>query len=237
MPQNAQVEAAPSAAPQPAVFQVELPSQNQAGPLRPLTERELDAIRDRRNDISRQLTSAVDRRNELAGELEDAPPGTEQGVLARIQLLDARVLQIERDMEMTGQQLRTGMTVDNGVALVAPVERFGGMSEETVAILGTSFSVFFLLPIAIGFMRLMWRRGKRAASVQQSPEQAARLQRLEEAVDAVALEIERVGESQRYQAKVLAEANLMPALVAGRQAAEPVRLPEFEETRARSPDR
>ena len=53
------------------------------------------------------------------------------------------------------------------------------------------------------------------------------MERLEQAVDAIALEIERVGESQRYQAKLLTEANLMPAM-SGARSAEPVRARDFD---------
>jgi hypothetical protein len=66
------------------------------------------------------------------------------------------------------------------------------------------------------FWASRWRRGKRREE-HRSPEQDARFDRLEQAVDAIALEIERVGESQRYQQKVLAEANLMPAINAGQR--------------------
>lgn len=38
-----------------------------------------------------------------------------------------------------------------------------------------------------------------------SPESEARLQRLEQAIDAIAVEVERMSESQRFTAKVLAE--------------------------------
>jgi hypothetical protein len=54
------------------------------------------------------------------------------------------------------------------------------------------------------------------------------MERLEQAVDAIAIEVERVGESQRFQQKLLAEANLMPAGV-GQRAAEPVRARGFED--------
>lgn len=194
-------------------------------PMRPLTDREISAIRERRSSMSDQLTSAADRRQELANDLRDAPAGTEQGILARIQQLDARILQIEQDIETSGQMLRTGMTVDNGVALVAPPEPRPtgpfGMSDETMAITGAMVSVFFLFPLALGAMRLMFRRAKRIES-QPSAEVTQRMDRLEQAIDAVAYEIERVGEAQRFQGKLLSEANLMPAL--GAQGAEPVRV-------------
>jgi hypothetical protein len=53
------------------------------------------------------------------------------------------------------------------------------------------------------------------------------MERLEQAVDAIALEIERVGESQRYQQKVLAEANMMPAMSTAH------RVPDYESLRSR----
>lgn len=215
----------------PGGINLPLPQQNQ--PMRPLTDREISAIRDRRSSMSDQLTSAADRRSELANDLTDAPPGTEQGILARIQQLDARILQIEQDIETSGQMLRTGMTIDNGVPLVAqPEPQPLGMSGENIAIIGSMVTVFFLFPLAIGAMRLMFRRAKRIES-QPSAEATQRMDRLEQAIDAVAYEIERVGEAQRYQARMLSEANLMPAL-APQQHADPVSLRSRDEERVRN---
>lgn len=229
-------EAAPVAPSAPVVPQVA----SQSVPMRPLTGREIDAIRDRRSDMSTQLNSAVDRRNELAEDLKSAPAGTEQGILNRIQLLDARILQIERDIESSGQMLRSGMVVNDGTALVAP-EGVGptGLREETLTIFGIAFAFTFLLPMSIGFMRLMFRRARRrdVEAAQPSAEQSERMSRIEQAVDAVALEVERVGEAQRYQARVLAEANLIPALGHGQGAAEPIRSREYQDAHLRYPDR
>jgi hypothetical protein len=52
--------------------------------------------------------------------------------------------------------------------------------------------------------RLAELRGGRG-QLQTEPDVAARLARLEHAVDAIAVEIERNGEAQRYLMKVLAE--------------------------------
>lgn len=198
-------------------------------PMRPLTNREMDAIRERRNDISNQLTSAMDRRNDMIEEMSEAPAEAKQGYLEQIQVLDRRIVSIERDMEESGRMLRTGLVTADGTTLVAPPERgFQNMSEEAQIAMGVSFSLFFLLPLAIGFTRMMWRRGKRN-EVRPNPENDARMERLEQAVDAIALEIERVGESQRYQQKVLAEANMMPAH--STRAPEPVRVSDYSRDR------
>ena len=201
--------------------------------MRPLTSREIAAIRDRRDDISSQLTSSMSRRNDMIEEMADAPTSAQAGYLSQIQVLDQRIVAIERDMEESGRMLRTGLTVDNGTALVAPqVGGFRNMSDEVQAVMGLSFGFFVLLPIAIVFVRRMWNRGRPAVTA-GSAEQDARMERMEQALDAVALEIERVGESQRFQSKVLAEANLMPALPAGQRPAEPIRVKDYEGLRDR----
>jgi hypothetical protein len=88
-----------------------------------------------------------------------------------------------------------------------------------------------LVPIFLVYMIarvVRWRRRRNSpARTEQDSQQDARMERLEQAVDAIALEIERVGESQRYQAKLLAEANLMPAM-SGARSAEPVRARDYE---------
>lgn len=219
-PQEVRIETSPTGGVQIITPRADLP-------MRPLTNREMDAIRERRSDISSQLTSAMDRRNNMIEEMNEAPAAAQQGYLGQIQLLDQRIVAIERDMEESGRMLRTGLTVDNGTPLVAQPDRgFEGMSEDAQIAIGVSFSLFFLLPLAIGMTRLMWRRARRKDTARPSPENDARMERLEQAVDAIAIEIERVGESQRYQQKVLAEANMMPAMSSSR-APDPVRISDY----------
>ena len=59
-----------------------------------------------------------------------------------------------------------------------------------------------LLPFAIVLARRLWHRGgPRPVDLENSP----RLQRIEQAVEAIAVEVERIGEAQRFTTKLLAE--------------------------------
>jgi len=81
-----------------------------------------------------------------------------------------------------------------------------------------------LIPIFVVYMIARWRRRRRGGARQTySSEHDTRMERLEQAVDAIAIEVERVGEAQRYQTKLLSEANLMPGAGVGQRVAEPVR--------------
>ena len=59
--------------------------------------------------------------------------------------------------------------------------------------------------LAVGAQRLMARRASLGAEAAIGE---SREERLEQAIDAIALELERVGEGQRFVAKVLAERGL-----------------------------
>ena len=102
---------------------------------------------------------------------------------------------------------------------------------------------FFLMcaVIAIGYplvraiARRMDKRG--AVSTSADPDIRNRLERIEQAVDAIAVEVERISEGQRFTTKVIADLRALPqgdpAAVVGERAAErsAVPLPRAREAR------
>jgi hypothetical protein len=64
-------------------------------------------------------------------------------------------------------------------------------------------------------------------------ESNSRLDRIEQAVDAIAIEVERISESQRFQTRIMTEGN--HALGAGHAPAEPIRAREYERARLDTP--
>jgi hypothetical protein len=80
------------------------------------------------------------------------------------------------------------------------------------------------LPLARAFARRMDRRGETASASQIAP----RLDRIEQAVEAIAIEVERVSEGQRYTTKSIAELRGLPVPNAGWSAREPERVPAGE---------
>ena len=61
--------------------------------------------------------------------------------------------------------------------------------------------------IAIGgpFVRAVVRKMDRTPSTGLSPEVSARLERMEQAIDSIAIEMERVSEGQRFTTRLLSE--------------------------------
>lgn len=212
----------PVPAPQPVAVQVNPQTQ-----MRAITPVEASALRSRRSEMSSQLQSAQNRRERILEEIRTAPPGTEQGLREQYQVLSDRIVAIERDIEASGQTLRTGL-VPQGTILIPPRTAAEGRADNAERAAGMAATI--LLPVLALFWFRAWRRRRRRGG--RSAESAIihdeRMERLEQAVDAIALEIERVGEAQRYQARMLAEANLMPAMGGGQRSGEPARAREFE---------
>ena len=206
-------------APQPSIFEV-----NPQTGTRPLSPSEASVIRSQRSEMSEQLISAQNRRERVLEELRNAPAGTEEGLREQYQVLSDRIVAIEQDIEASGRALRTGQ-VPAGIVLVPPRAsiRNPGDDAERVASMGA----MILIPLAVIMLVRRLRRGRRARTSSNTIVYDERMERLEQAVDAIALEIERVGEAQRYQTRVLAEANLMPATSSVR-VGEAARVREYE---------
>jgi hypothetical protein len=200
-------------------------------PSRPLTARDVQALRARRSELSRQLTSASDRRDELSRQLEDAEGVNRAGIEQRIAQLDQRIMSIEADIAANGRLLSLApvSSLPTSQETSSPPTPFGLSPGQItgISIVGT---IFVLFPLAIAMARNIWRRGSRLAAVPASPESAQRMERLEQAVDAIAIEVERISEGQRYVTRLLTEGSA-PALSVGQRAAEPVRLPDREALR------
>lgn len=74
------------------------------------------------------------------------------------------------------------------------------------------FTLFVLAPLACSAAYLMFKRANRPAAQHVSRGDGERLQRLEGAVDAIAVEIERISEGQRFVTKILTEGSPRSAL-------------------------
>jgi len=69
------------------------------------------------------------------------------------------------------------------------------------------FTTIVIIVLGIPFIRALGKRWERTAQLPPPtpPDITARLQRIEQAVDAVAIEVERIAEAQRFAAKLMAE--------------------------------
>jgi hypothetical protein len=200
-----------------------------------LTPRDVQILRQRGSELSRQLTSANNRREELARALEDAEGVNRTGLEQRISQLDQRIMTIEAAIAENGRLLASApaaLLAQTTSTRPPPPPNPLGLNPGQVTAIGIVGTVFVLFPLAIALARNIWRRGSRhVPAPAESPESAQRMERLEQAVDAIAIEVERISEGQRFVTRLLTE-GAAPSLMVGQGAAEPVRMAEREPLRA-----
>jgi len=66
-------------------------------------------------------------------------------------------------------------------------------------------SIFVVFPIVIAFARKIWKQGTEPRSMKESSETVARLAQMQQSIDAMAVELERISEGQRFVTKLMAE--------------------------------
>jgi hypothetical protein len=76
------------------------------------------------------------------------------------------------------------------------------------------FSVLLFMSLVLLAARRRWKRPGSGRFPQAGTDSAQRLERLEQGVDAIAIEIERVSEGQRFVTRLLSEQQAMPAATA-----------------------
>lgn len=177
----------------------------------PMTRAEVVAIRARRSELSSQLISASNRREELAQQAANMSIGpVRAGLEQRIAVLDERIVQLETDIAATGRLLTSAPA---GIVASSRGESFGGFAPGQVLALSIVLTIFVLAPLAVGAARMMWKRAA-AGPVRHAipPETFGRIERIEQAVEAIAIEVERVSEGQRFVTKLMSEGRAVPAL-------------------------
>ena len=176
----------------------------------PKSPAEVEQLLITRRELSNQLESVSERRSELSEQIRVAPDGvSKSGLEDRLRVLDQRIVQLENDISLTGRQLAAapaGLVASSEGETVAPGPPSGG-DDWAEGMAAGVFSTFFVAFFAYWFLRRRWRR----RSVRKTPElptdSAQRLERLEQGMDAIAVEIERISEGQRFVTRLLSESH------------------------------
>jgi hypothetical protein len=221
----------------------------------PQTRAELEAMVGRRDELKGQLRDAENRRLNLAAQLDATPTSARAPVQERLAAADARIAQLERQAALMDEAISSALAnpkVTQGQGLLetppappavpavpappgadvapAPGEAWAlipGQAPGVPAYVQRPLIAFgigaVLLAVLTGWIayRMAVRRLKGAGAGPNS----AHMSQLQQSVDAIALEVERISENQRYVTKIV------NGLGAG--GAEPIQSPAAEKAPSR----
>ncbi|HJQ10279.1 MAG TPA: hypothetical protein VJ840_04540 [Gemmatimonadaceae bacterium] len=181
----------------------------------PTTHEEMMALMSQRDQLKDQLEEVTDRRNEIIGQLRSHPPEAAQASLqSELKVLDQRVTELHNDLSLVGREISRAspdliaMATEQPPApgFVMPPPFSGPGNFEDGVMLGAGVAIFAMTVLLL-VGRFIWKRFVRSdtAAPRALRADSERLQRLEQGMEAVAIEVERISEGQRYVTKLLSE--------------------------------
>ncbi len=196
-----------------------------------MTQVDVDALKAKRSELSRQLSSVQGRRDEAARALLKSPAGTARtGIEQRLAVIDDRMVQLERDIAVNGRQLALApgaLVASSEAEASSPGRQQPNAGQWTAMII--VFTVLVLCPLALAYGRAILRRASIAKPSPQLLENTQRLERMEQAVDTIAIEIERISEGQRFVTQLMTKRAEPAALGEGAAPAQPIVVPQPEQ--------
>jgi hypothetical protein len=176
---------------------------------------ELATLYAKRRDYTEQLEILTDRRGALADQIARTESGLRTGPQNRLVQIDERIAKLEKEAQQTDDRISTllnrGVTTEPAptpeIPAIPPIPSLPGFeftmspppfSDPAVRKIIAGEAIGFLILTAV-LCRWTWTRARRrfAAIV---PRNDAHLQ---QAVDAIAIEVERISEGQRFVTAIL----------------------------------
>ena len=152
---------------------------------------QMDRLKDERRDIT----------NRLGGE-EQLSTADKAGLEKRLTAIDGRIEQLDNQIAAADAQVASTAAIPGAIVERPPEIRHG--PPEEVFVLGGIFMFVAILPISIAYARRIWRRS--SAAVAALPHDIVeRFTQIDQAVESIAVEVERIGEGQRFITRVLSE--------------------------------
>ena len=174
--------------------------------------------RAQQRELSNQLDDLDGTRRELQAQIDQLDVGDagRKPLEDRLTDINTRIKAVDGMLAANATQLAQAAAIPGAVVEQPPPMQRQGPPEEAW-VLGGIFLIVAVFPLSVAFARRIWRRS--AAAVTSLPRDIAdRLQRMEQAIEATAVEVERIGEGQRFITRLFTETERAKAI--GAKSAE-----------------
>jgi hypothetical protein len=178
-----------------------------------------EGFRAQRRELNNQLDELQSTRREITSQLEDVSAGSPERtpLETRMTDIDSRIANVDKMLASNATDISKVAAIPG--AVVEPPRVIDQGPPEEAYVLGGMFMILVFLPLSIAYARRIWRRGSTAVAAFPR-EIGDRLLRMEQAVEATAVEVERIGEGQRFLTRLFTEGEGVRPLGSG--AAQPI---------------
>jgi hypothetical protein len=158
--------------------------------------------------LERALTVLNAQKQEILAQMRGQSREIRTALTPQLIQVDMQIVQNKADLAASRAELsaRSGVPVEPSRGQFPPhLPGRSMLDSDQITGIVIVFILAVLMPLSIGMLRRLWRIAPKDRSTPLQDVISPRLDRLEQAVDAIAVEIERVSEGQRFVTKVLAE--------------------------------
>ena len=173
-----------------------------------------EGFRAQRRELSNQLDELENTRRDITSQLSglDVGDADRKPLQDRLTDIDSRIKAVDQMVAANASQLAQAAAVPGAVVEQPPPPPREGPPEEAW-VLGGIFLIVAVFPLSVAMARRIWRRS--AAAVASLPRDIAdRLLRMEQAIESTAVEVERIGEGQRFITRLFTEGESAKAIAA-----------------------
>ena len=176
------------------------------------------ALKARQEELNSQLETTQERREDLAQQLNSKSGPDRAGIESRIGILDTRLAQLEGDLASVGREV--AQSAPGSLAEPKPQIRYRGYNDGDMVGAGLSGAAI-LFALFVPFMIRNFRRRKFVPPGTTMPAIGGeKIDRMEQSIEAIAVEIERVSENQRFMTRLMTETQLAGTIAAVRGSTE-----------------
>lgn len=161
-----------------------------------------EAAQTQRRVLRSQLDAAEGQRDAVAEELRTpvVTGADREGLEQQLRALDVRILDLRQQLA-DAQSAEALAAAVPGATARTPRE-ISDARFEGFMVAGTLLTFAIVVPLVIAYARRLWR--KSAVTVSMTPDLDRRLDSIDRALETTALEVERIGEGQRFVTQLLA---------------------------------
>jgi hypothetical protein len=173
---------------------------------------------------SNQLDQLTRRRERLVDDLTQRTGTDREGVESRLKALDGQIQQAEADLNATTKELATAAPASLADHVATRYRGYGDDDLVGAGFAGAGIMFALFLPLIVR----MFRRRRWVPSGSTTKDTAAigseRIDRMELAIDSIAVEMERVSENQRFMTRLMTETQLAGTIAAVRGSTEAAKM-------------
>ena len=172
----------------------------------PTSHDEMMALMAQRDALNDQLENARDQQHDLMEQLRSAPAEARAGLQVQLTSLTDQIVGLQRDIGRIGREISQASP-----SLIAMTHEDSKSDEPGTfqdGIMLGGAGVFLGMTVLLLLGRWIWKRFIRddVPSTRALPAaDSERLQRLEHGMEAIAIEVERISEGQRFVTKLLSD--------------------------------